>query len=110
MIRVENLSKQFKVSQKQRKLLQEKRLGNKINAVSGVSFECKPGRVFSLLGANGAGKTTTLRMIATMLKPTSGTIDFVLLAEVYASLIVLAGLSLFAATRFFSMESVIFRG
>lgn len=39
----------------------------------------------------------------------AGTIDVVLLAEVYASLIVLAGLSLLAATRFFSKESVIFR-
>lgn len=74
MIRVENLSKQFKVSGKQKKILREKGTGGKIDAVSGVSFECKPGRVFSLLGANGAGKTTTLRLIATMLKPTSGTI------------------------------------
>lgn len=71
MIRVENLRKQYKVNNKQRKLLQKKGLGDRIDAVSGISFECKPGRIFSLLGANGAGKTTTLRMIATMLKPTS---------------------------------------
>ena len=74
MIRVENVSKQFKVSKKQRKLLPEEKPGSKIDAVSEVSFECRPGRIFSLLGANGAGKTTMLRMIATMLKPTSGTI------------------------------------
>ena len=37
-------------------------------------MKCKPGRIFGLLGPNGAGKTTTLRMIATMLKPTSGSI------------------------------------
>ena len=43
-------------------------------AVNNVSFECKPGRIFGLIGPNGAGKTTTLRMIATMLKPTSGSI------------------------------------
>ena len=43
-------------------------------AVEDVSFECRPGRIFCLLGPNGAGKTTTLRMIATMLRPTSGTI------------------------------------
>lgn len=35
----------------------------------------RPGRVFTLLGPNGAGKTTALRMIATMLLPTSGTIS-----------------------------------
>lgn len=44
-----------------------------VRAVDGVSFECRPGEIFGLLGANGAGKTTTLRMLATILKPTSGT-------------------------------------
>ena len=39
----------------------------------------------------------------------AGTINFVFLAEAYGSLIFIAGLSLFAAVRFFSMESVIFR-
>lgn len=42
-------------------------------AVNSVSFECRPGRIFSLLGPNGAGKTTTLRMIAGIINPTSGT-------------------------------------
>ncbi|MCC6476964.1 ATP-binding cassette domain-containing protein [bacterium] len=37
-----------------------------------ISFEARYGTVFGLLGTNGAGKTTTLRMMATMLKPTSG--------------------------------------
>jgi sodium transport system ATP-binding protein len=41
-------------------------------AVSDVSFECKSGEIFGLLGTNGAGKTTTLRMLSTLLKPTSG--------------------------------------
>ena len=45
-----------------------------IPAVSNVSFTCQPGRIYGLLGANGAGKTTTLRMLATLLKPDSGTI------------------------------------
>lgn len=45
-----------------------------VKAVDDVSFTCQPGRIFSLLGPNGAGKTTTLRMIATILKPTSGTV------------------------------------
>jgi sodium transport system ATP-binding protein len=44
-----------------------------IPAVRGISFTCAPGKVFGLLGRNGAGKTTTLRMLATILAPTSGT-------------------------------------
>jgi sodium transport system ATP-binding protein len=43
-----------------------------VMAVDGVSFECRPGEVYGLLGGNGAGKTTTLRMLATLLKPTAG--------------------------------------
>lgn len=43
-----------------------------VRAVDGVSFACRAGEVFGLLGANGAGKTTTLRMLATILKPTAG--------------------------------------
>ena len=42
-------------------------------AVSGVTFSCRPGEIFGLLGTNGAGKTTTLRMLSTLLGPTSGT-------------------------------------
>lgn len=41
-------------------------------AVDGISFSVNKGEIFGLLGENGAGKTTTLRMLATMLKPTSG--------------------------------------
>ena len=43
-----------------------------IHAVEHVSFECREGEVFGLLGANGAGKTTTLRMLSTIIAPTSG--------------------------------------
>jgi len=43
-----------------------------LRAVDGIDFECQPGQIFGLLGANGAGKTTTLRMLATILRPTSG--------------------------------------
>ncbi|MEQ2128498.1 ATP-binding cassette domain-containing protein [Caldanaerobacter subterraneus KAk] len=44
-----------------------------IRAVDNLSFKVKEGEIYGLLGENGAGKTTTLRMLATMLKPTSGT-------------------------------------
>ena len=43
-----------------------------IKGADGVSFRAEPGKIYGLLGANGAGKTTTLRMLATLLKPTSG--------------------------------------
>ena len=43
-----------------------------IRAADEVSFTCHPGRIYGLLGANGAGKTTTLRLLATLLQPTSG--------------------------------------
>ncbi len=54
------------------KVFQDKKRGA-IRAVDHVSFVCKPGQVYGLLGANGAGKTTTLRMLATILEPTDGT-------------------------------------
>jgi len=62
MIEARGLSKRF----------QDKKRGE-IKAVDNVSFACKPGQIYGLLGANGAGKTTTLRMLATILEPTDGT-------------------------------------
>jgi ABC-2 type transport system ATP-binding protein len=41
-------------------------------AVDGISFAAEPGEIFGLLGPNGAGKTTTVRMLTTILRPTSG--------------------------------------
>ena len=41
-------------------------------AVAGVSFIVQPGQVLVFLGPNGAGKTTTVRMLSSMLRPTSG--------------------------------------
>ena len=42
-------------------------------AIDRISFQAVPGEIFGLLGPNGAGKTTALRILSTVLKPTSGT-------------------------------------
>lgn len=62
MIRTINLCKTF----------QDKKRGA-IRAVDDASIECQPGKIFGLLGLNGAGKTTLMRLLSTVLKPTSGT-------------------------------------
>ena len=48
-----------------------KRFGEKV-AVDGVTFETRRGEVFGFLGPNGAGKSTTIKMLTTLLQPTSG--------------------------------------
>jgi ABC-2 type transport system ATP-binding protein len=59
MIRVKDLTKKF----------------NDFTAVDNISFNVKKGEVFAFLGPNGAGKTTTIKMLTTLLKPTSGQIS-----------------------------------
>lgn len=72
MIELIDLVKEFPLNRKQRKEAGTE--DRSVRVVDGLSLTAQPGRVFTLLGPNGAGKTTTLRMIATILKPTSGTI------------------------------------
>lgn len=59
IIQVENLTKKF----------------NSFTAVDNISFEVKRGEIFAFLGPNGAGKTTTIKILTTLLKPTSGKIS-----------------------------------
>jgi ABC-2 type transport system ATP-binding protein len=62
MIRTENLTKIFKQGKNQPNL----------TAVDQLNLEIKEGEVFGFLGPNGAGKTTTVRMLASLIGPTSG--------------------------------------
>ena len=62
MIEVKNLTKTYDDIQRGRFV-----------AVDDVSFSVRAGEIFGLLGPNGAGKTTVLRILSTVLKPTSGT-------------------------------------
>src|SRR5258708_1640425 len=56
MIQVKNLTKKFK----------------EFTAVDNISFDVKKGEIFAFLGPNGAGKSTTIKMLTTLLDPTSG--------------------------------------
>jgi sodium transport system ATP-binding protein len=77
VIQIHNLCKTFKLNRRLRKELGAdggRASPRTIDALDGVTFECRPGRVFGLIGPNGAGKTTALRIIATMLRPTAGSV------------------------------------
>ncbi len=60
---------------KLRKVFIEAKTKAQVVAVDEVSFEAHPGQIFGLLGVNGAGKTTVLRILSTVLNPTSGTAE-----------------------------------
>ena len=49
-----------------------RRRAEPVRAVDGLTFSIAPGSIFGLLGPNGAGKTTTLKILTTLIKPTSG--------------------------------------
>lgn len=72
MLKINDLKKKFV-------RYNNKRQKEEFYADNGISFEAYDGEIVGILGPNGAGKTTLLRMIAGILEPTSGTIDFDLL-------------------------------
>jgi len=69
MLKINDLKKKFV-------RYNNKRQKEEFYADNGISFEAHDGEIVGILGPNGAGKTTLLRMIAGILEPTSGTIDF----------------------------------
>jgi ABC-type multidrug transport system ATPase subunit len=62
MISTRSLTKDFVVSRT-----------NTVHAVRGISLDVEPGELVAVLGPNGAGKSTTMRMLTTLITPTSGT-------------------------------------
>ena len=46
-----------------------------INAVDGIDLDVKKGQIFGFLGPNGAGKSTVIKLLTTLIKPTSGKIS-----------------------------------
>lgn len=69
MLKVNNLKKKFiKYDSNKEKI--------EFYADKGISFNAKDGQIIGILGPNGAGKTTLLRMIAGILEPTEGSVDF----------------------------------
>ncbi len=67
-IEISNLKRQFKTT-----IGVIKRQTKEVVAVDGISFDIHAGELFGLLGPNGAGKTTTIKMLTTLLIPSSST-------------------------------------
>lgn len=73
MIEIKNLTKVYKLSRKKMQELKTKQTVKR--AADNISLTARQGEIYGLLGPNGAGKTTTLRCVATLLKPTEGSIS-----------------------------------
>jgi oligopeptide/dipeptide ABC transporter ATP-binding protein len=72
LVRVENLTKQFPITQG----IIFRREVARVHAVEDVTFEIRPGETLGLVGESGCGKSTTARLITKLLEPTSGRIFF----------------------------------
>jgi ABC-2 type transport system ATP-binding protein len=71
-IEVDNLTKKFSPPRGLRKLVAKSSLEQEIVAVDHVSFTARRGEILAFVGSNGAGKTTLIKMLCTLLWPTSG--------------------------------------
>lgn len=71
MIIAKNINKIYKTKVKRTLFKSEKKI---ITAVKSLNLTLKKGQIIGLLGINGAGKTTTIKMLSTLLEPTSGSI------------------------------------
>src|SRR5262245_33411266 len=74
LLTVEELVKTFSGEKKRRRRSATEE-DNRVRALDGVSFDVRPGELFTLLGPSGCGKTTTLRSIAGLERPDGGTIN-----------------------------------
>ena len=72
MIRAEHLVKDYVLQEKKGLFWQRRK--KTIHAVSDITLEIPKGKIIGVLGINGAGKTTTIRMLASLITPTSGTL------------------------------------
>src|SRR6059058_3873818 len=75
-VETKNLVKVFEKGRRTiwQRLRREPDRRERFRAVDGIDLRVEAGEIFGLLGPNGAGKTTTMKMLATLLIPTSGTI------------------------------------